>query len=117
MARRGSPRAGQRLTPEKATSHLAAWKQSGATLSEYARSVGLSYQRLHWWRLRLGAPQVAEQPVFLPVRVLESPAMATDTRGAGLEIHASGGLQILVPADFDASALERLLLVVRRSSC
>jgi len=117
MAREEARRTWRQLTADAAASHLAAWKRSGATLSEYARSVGLSYQRLHRWRLRLEASGAAQQPAFLPVRILEAEPAAVHERASGLEVLAPGGLRIVVPPDFDASVLERLLRAVRRASC
>jgi hypothetical protein len=117
MGRHGPRKTWRRLTAETAAAHLAEWRQSGKRLSEYAREVGLTYQRLRRWQLQLESDEVAERPAFLPVRVMEAVPADGGSAGTELEIHAPGGLRIVVPANFEAGALERLLRVVRRASC
>jgi hypothetical protein len=117
MARQGSRRTWHRLTPETAAAHLAAWRRSGKTLAEFSVEAGLSHARLRRWQARLGTSEIAERPAFVPIRVLEAEPRVADAPAASLEIYAPGGLRVVVPQDFDAGALERLLRAVRRAAC
>lgn len=40
--------------PEQARQALESWRASGLSLAAYARRRGVTTQRLHWWRTRLG---------------------------------------------------------------
>ena len=96
MAMRG---AGQpRWTAEEAQRVLDAWDESGQSGAAFARSIGVGYQRLSWWRRRLAqtgrAPTSTLVPVIVRVPVPRSGVAAGrcpgDRRGAG---HATLGLR------------------------
>lgn len=106
-----------RLTAAEARGHLEAWRRSGWTLTAYARSVGMSFQRLHRWRRKLevaGAAGVG----FVPVRIVGgSEEQAAGRQETGFELVSRGGLRLRVGADFDEVGLERLLRVMGRAAC
>jgi len=59
------------------TERVKRWKRSGLSGAEFARREGLKVKQLHWWVWKLGASGGApqpEEPRFLPVRVVRSPA-------------------------------------------
>ncbi len=104
------------LTAAEAREHLAAWRRSGWTLTAYARSVGMSFQRLHRWRRKVGVARRETGHGFVPVRIVE-----TEEQAAGgeteFELVSRGGLRLKVVPDFDEAGLERLLRVMGRAAC
>lgn len=105
-----------KLTAAEARGHLAAWRQSGWTLTAYARSVGMSFQRLHRWRRKLGGTRGATGTGFVPVRIVETEAQVMGGE-AGFELVSRGGLRLRIGPEFDEAGLERLLRVMGRASC
>lgn len=74
------------LTEHQARELLDTWRQSGASLREFARRHGLNVSRLYRWRAQLESkPRVSTarqpSPAFLPVTVRTSPAFS-DASGA-----------------------------------
>jgi transposase-like protein len=53
--------------PEDARRIVAAWEQSGESMSGFAARHGLRSARIAWWRERL----VEDGPVFVPITVRE----------------------------------------------
>lgn len=102
------------------------WRASGLTVAEFARQEGIDPWRLYWWRRKLEpaatraaredvrAESVATPAPFLPVRV--SQTVAQPPSCATFEVVMVNGRTVRVPADFDASALRRLLGVVEEVS-
>jgi hypothetical protein len=118
VERRAGAKAGGRLTAQQAAELLREWKQSGETLAGYARKAGIRYQRLYWWKQRLGVdprPASSTAEAFLPVRILEAPKQSE--ADPVVEILTPGGMRILVPRGFDEPALERLLRTLKRAAC
>jgi hypothetical protein len=66
---------------------------SGMSMAAFARSRGVNFQRLFWWRKRLGQAGAAKALTFIPAAV---------SRGAGITVRLPGG--IAVEAE-DAAAL------------
>jgi transposase len=108
------------------TERVKRWKRSGLSAAEFARREGLKVKQLHWWVWKLGASSTAPQPDeprFLPVRVVRSPAAAASTpavlvttsppgtAATAIEIALPNGRLVRVPPGFDPATLERVLAI------
>lgn len=109
-------RAKAKLTAVEARGHLEAWRRSGWTLTAYARSVGMSFQRLHRWRRKLGGTRGRTGTGFVPVRIVEAEEEASGGE-AGFELVSRSGLRLRLEREFDEAGLERLLRVMGRAGC
>jgi hypothetical protein len=87
-----------------------AWRQSGQTQAEFARTHGIKVERLSRWARRLAADPAPA--LFHPVRVRRSEAaqLASDEC---IELALGDGHSIRLPRGFDASDLRRVLDVLR----
>lgn len=110
-------RAREPLTAAEARRHLEAWRRSGWTLTAYARSVGMSFQRLHRWRRKLEKARAAAGVGFVPVRIAGGTEEEAAGRETEFELVSGGGLRLRVGAGFDEATLERLLRVMGRAAC
>jgi hypothetical protein len=89
---------------------VAAWRQSGATLTAFARSRGVHPRRLARWARRLEGKR--REPVrFHPVRLVEK-----RPREAKLEIVLRSGCRVRVPSGFAVEDLRRVLEAVGAGS-
>ena len=98
-----------------ATLILAAWRQSGLTLSAFARQCGLSAKRLRRWQARLDTDGSLQfHPVALSdlVRRYVEPAALEDN---GIEVLIGSGRRLVVRRGFDRDLL--LELVEALESC
>lgn len=89
---------------------LTDWRESGLALSRYEREMGLSSNRLRWWKRKAGAaraPVKSSEPRFVP-------AVVTLSGGAGAvaTVRAAGGVYIEV-ADTAAVPAQWLAAVAR----
>jgi len=88
-------------------------KQSGESLSAFAQRHGIDPQRLYSWRRKLdagrGPDSSGAREAFVPVRVASE---ATVPLASGFELVLSMGRVVRVGANFDASALRRLVGVL-----
>ncbi len=84
-----------------------AWRNSGESLSGFARRHGVDPRRVaRWaWRVEGSAPAPVR---FHPVRLAEH----GDGNGAAIEIHLVGGQRVRVPPGFQAEDLRRVLAVL-----
>jgi transposase-like protein len=91
------------------------WQRSGQTVRAFCDEHGFSEQSFYGWRRTIAEhDQQAQTPAFVPIRVVSAAA----TPSALLEVVASSGRVIRVPADFDANALRRLLAILEEGqSC
>jgi hypothetical protein len=67
------------------TERVKRWKRSGLSAAELARREGLKAKQLHGWNWKPGASDTAalpDEPRFLPVRVVSSPAAASVSAAA-----------------------------------
>ncbi len=83
----------------------------GTTAAAVARRYGLHASQLCAWRQQRAAPAAGAAPGFVPVVVTESAAPPAEMAGR-MEI-ALGPVVVRVGADVDATALRRVLEVVR----
>ena len=90
---------------------LDAWRQSGLSLSRFAKEHGLSRSRLLRWRSVLKGRENSIR--FHPVRVKAVEAQREDT----LELILGGGRRVSVRRGFDATFLETLVRVVESWPC
>lgn len=90
-------------TEEEARTALEEFSRSGASLSEFARSKGISVHRLVYWRKRLGP---ARPPAFVALTLPRDAVSPSPP----LEILVGGGVIVRVPDEVDA---ERVAGIVR----
>ena len=100
--------------------HLSAWKASGLSQSEYCRRQGLKPADFSWWKYELArraAQPNPAQPKFIPITAIRIEASASPGGDAGVsfEIVLRNGRIVRTGADFDASALARLLSLAEQS--
>ncbi|WP_438032768.1 IS66 family insertion sequence element accessory protein TnpA [Sorangium sp. So ce204] len=91
------------MTRTKATEvmwseRVRAWRESGETAEEFARSRGFAASTLHGWSSRLSR---AEPPRFLRL-VPKAPAVTSSASELVVEV---GGARVRVAAGFDAALL------------
>ena len=101
----------RRWTDEEKAWIVAESLDPASTVSAVARRYGLHPSQLFVWRQRLAAPAVREAPAFVPVVVADAAAPPPEMAGR-IEI-ALGPAVVRVGADVDATALRRVLEVVR----
>lgn len=108
------------------TERVKRWKRSGLSAADFARREGLKVKQLHWWVWKLGASEAAPQPQeprFVPVRVVSSPAASPVAPAAlettspsgpaatAIEIALPNGRLVRVAPGFDPATLERVLAI------
>jgi Transposase len=98
-----------RWTEEDAAAALAALKQSGLSVTDFAAREGLDPQRLYVWRRKL-APHADFVELTLPS------TRALDVRDAprGFEVALRSGHVVRLSERFDADAFGRLVDVLER---
>lgn len=96
------------------------WKESGLTAEEFAAELGIKPGTLRFWKYSLdkqkregarrrgGETSLPTAESFIEVR----PAVTAAHRSFELEL--GGGRRLLIPAEFDAAALERLLTLLEK---
>ena len=113
----GQSQGPKRWSASRARELLAEAKQSGESLSAFAQRHGIDPQRLYSWRRKLDAVRSpdwsATSATFVPVRVASE---ATVPSASGFELVLGMGRVIRVGANFDASALRRLVEVLEERS-
>jgi transposase-like protein len=92
------------------------WRESGVTAGEFARRLGVSESSLRWWSWKLGSTsradtRKAKAQAMSPLTFVE---MTAPLQRAPIEVALAGGVRVIVPADFDDAALERVLAVLDR---
>ena len=80
-------------------------------MTELARELRVSAQKLYWWRRRLRVEEQGREPRFIEVKV----GAQAQTRPFGLQTRS--GHTIAVWPGFDASELQRLLAAVEDTPC
>jgi hypothetical protein len=91
-----------------------AWRQSGQTQAEFARTHGIHVERLARWARRLGESS-QESMAFHPMRVRSS-SVYTE-REECIEPALGDGRSIRLPSGFDAADLRRVLDVLAARAC
>jgi hypothetical protein len=87
---------------------LAAWAQSGLTLSAFARQCGLSVPRLRRWKKRL---ESGDGPRFYPVELIDGRKGRPEpgSEGSGIEVMVGSGRRVAVRRGFDRGLLIDLI--------
>ena len=88
---------------------LAAWAQTGLTLSAFARQCGLSVTRLRRWRKRL---EGVDGPRFHPVELIDAETtrlQGSGPEGSDLEVIVGTGRRIVIRRGFDRGLLLELI--------
>lgn len=94
---------------------LARIERERISVAEMARRLGVTPQRIYWWRQRLSEEAVEAQSgsgfveVTVPRTVAENPS--------GFVLHARNGRIIELQPGFDGEELARLLSVVEAVPC
>jgi transposase len=101
----------RRWTDENKARIVAESLDPATTSSAVARRYGLQASQLFVWRQQFAAPAAREAPEFVPVVVTDNTATPAEMTGR-MEI-ALGPAVVRVGADVDATALRRVLEVVR----
>ena len=97
----------RRWTRKHAEAVLAAWRESGLSMSAYAREQGVNGQRLSWWRKQLGGGQKGGAAMaFIPAVVEGRAATVTVRLPSGIEIETTD--VGLVPASWLAAVVGAL---------
>ncbi len=91
------------------------WRQSGMTLTAFARTHGVERGRLARWRDRLTTAENVV-PRFHRVRVVESPARPGPTR-QGVAVLVAGGRRVAVRPGFDRDLLAEVVRVLESLPC
>ena len=100
---------------------------SGVSDAEFCRKLGVSSQRLSWWRLKLGrrrrkgSAKPSAAPAFVELQARAVPKVATRrpsrTADAIFSIYLANGRSVDVPESVDIEWLGRLLAVVEGRTC
>ena len=101
------------------------WRDSGLTAKAFADEVGISADRLRYWKWKLSRPEssTTTEASPLPTGVTPLPFVEVTTCGGSehkcddlderIEIVVRSGACIRVPARFDEAALRRVLALVK----
>jgi transposase len=116
----------RRWSPEDKLRIVAETREAGARINAVAARHGLSESLIYAWRrqVREGVLTAPEMPVFVPVRMFETPRPSTPPpSGAGpvaarpasglIEIELGNGRQVRVGSDVNLAALRRVLAALR----
>jgi hypothetical protein len=90
------------------------WQASGLTVSQFARQHRLSETSLKWWKWKLGSARRAPATKAATPSPLTFVELAAPMQREALELVLASGAVVRVPADFDETALARLLDVLER---
>ncbi len=104
---------------------VAKWRESGLSMSDYARNNGFKVHRLSYWNQRFPLPTVRaekavveNQPTLLEVRLKPEPSVPIKSNDyAPMELLLVNGMRLKIPSRFDSVSLEQLLWVLERRSC
>ena len=79
----------------------------GWSWAELSRRSGVPVWKLRWWQRRLATTRARRRPAarFVPVAVVDGPRGACSP----VEVVTPSGARILVPADFSAEHLRRVV--------
>ena len=113
MARRERETDGRREREAYYEELLDEQEESGLSVAAFAEEAGLSAATLYSWRRRLGRAATRGGTAGL-VEVCVSDIAAIREAPGRIVVAVAGGTRIELDADFDESALERLLGVLAR---
>ena len=99
-------------TRQQMSGLLARWEGSGETLSGFARRMGVSRDRLEYWRRRASRGQGAAKVAFSPVEIVDERRAAEP----GVEVVLASGDRLVVRGSATPELL-RALVGALRSRC
>ena len=86
-------------------SHVRAWKKSSLTARQYAKQEGISHWSLYTWATSLNRQTTHDEaPTFLPVEVVEVPALVEP-----IDLVLGNGRVVRVSCGFDSTTLSRVI--------
>ena len=102
-------------TEVEARGVLSALAKSNMSLVKFCEERGITPQRIYWWKKKLCMP--ARQPkatsmALLPVRVVDSTAVAPPKRGDPVTVLLRSGHMVKVGRDFDEEAFQRVVALL-----
>jgi hypothetical protein len=96
----------RRVSPQQ-RSHVRAWKKSGLTARQYAKQKRISHWSLYTWATSLNRQTTHDEaPTFLPVEVVEVPALVEP-----IDLVLGNGRVVRVSCGFDSTTLSRVIEV------
>lgn len=128
MATGGVGRGGKRRSRQEWERLIAQWRAGGESAATFCARRGLRVQTLQWWRWRLRQRPTEEKLVAErdAIQVVEHGFRELAAGGtgkvsasprSGFELRWPDGLTLWIPADFEATALRRLLAALEASPC
>ena len=88
-------------------SHVRAWKKSSLTARQYAKQEGISHWSLYTWATSHNRHIAKDEaPAFLPVEVVEAPALVEP-----IDLVLPNGRVVRVSCGFDSTTLSRVIEV------
>ena len=110
----GSGRRAKRWSEGEARRVLAAWKKSGQSGGAFARAIGVTAQRLYWWRERLDEDgERLPTSQFVPIVVKNPAARAEGT--AAIVVTTADGARLEVK-EVSASTAAWIVAVLERGA-
>ncbi len=87
------------------------WRASGQPLSVFARKQGITRDKLHYWRVKLGPDRrrASKKAELVPVQLLDSPSQAQGS----LEVVLDSGDRLVVPEGVSLPTLRGVISVLR----
>ena len=101
------------------TARIESWKASGLKQLAFCRREGIGYDAFKRWRHRLDGEAVrrrGSRATLVPLKVVARSAKKR-AEGGSLEVRLNGDHRIVVGADFDETALGRLIGALERLGC
>lgn len=111
-----STRTNRQWTEAYAREVLARGDRRGLSTAALARELGVSAQRIYWWRKRLAEAKTSERNSFVEVTVAR-PQPEQPQPGQPFAVQTQNGRRVVVWPGFDAGELARLLAVVEGLAC
>lgn len=111
-----STRTNQQWTEAYAREAIARGDRRGLSTAALARELGVSAQRIYWWRKRLAEAEAPERTPFVEVAVVQ-PQPEQAQPGQPFAVQTQSGRRVVVWPGFDAGELARLLAVVEGLPC
>lgn len=106
----------QKWNAAEARAVLARIEREGTSMAQKARELGISAQKLYWWRHRLKEEALAKRqpgPTFIELRA----GSEKQTQPTGFTVHVRGGRALEVVPGFDAEELGRLIAALEVLAC
>ena len=87
---------------------LGAYRASGLTQERFAARSGIKVGTLRTWIYKRRSPAVADRGRFAPVRIVEGPHPATNSRGS-VTVRWPQGIEVQIAMDLDRAGVAALV--------